>query len=200
MSNSKKEKKILFIDKIKAIQKPKEEFFKPENNSLDNKKDCSVLKNITLSNSEYKSNDNNFIESNNFILNKNAKNSRDKNEIIISPFIQYFLCNEKYIKENIQNGNNYKNKSKNYILKNNFNNFDKIKIEDIDINKVNDILKNIDYLQNNKISEKNNFNFINNECLNYNISTCNLSKYYYIDDNLLNSSINTSKFYSKTFY
>jgi len=192
MSNSIKEKKLLISNKIKAEQKPKEKFFKPKNNSLDNKKDYNILKNTTLSNLAYASNDNNFIESNNFILNKNGINSRDKNDIIISPFIQYFLCNEKYIKENIPNGNNYKNKSKNYILKNNFNN--------LDINKVNDILKKIDYIQNNKNNEKNNFNFINNKCLNYNISTCNLSKYYYIDNNLLNSNINTSKFYSKTFY
>ncbi len=200
MSNSIKEKKLLIFNKIKAEQKPKEKFFKPKNNSLDNKKDYNILKNTTLSNLAYASNDNNFIESNNFILNKNGINSIDKNDIIISPFIQYFLCNEKYIKENIPNGNNYKNKSKNYILKKNFNNLDKIKIEDVDINKVNDILKKIDYIQNNKNNEKNNFNFINKKCLNYNRSTCNLSKYYYIDNNLLNSNINTSKFYSKTFY
>ena len=68
----------------------------------------------------------------------------NKNEL---PEVNYFLCNEEYIKEKNPEGNNYKKKSKNFILKSKYN-FNTINIEDIDYNKINNILKDIENIEN----------------------------------------------------
>ena len=83
-----------------------------------------------------------------------------------SPEMNYFLCNEEYMKEKMPEGNNYKIKSKNFIKKSQFkteksknnSNCSLIKIEDVDLNKVNEILKDIKYVENNvNINYKDNF-------------------------------------------
>ena len=88
-----------------------------------------------------------------------------------SPEMNYFLCNEEYMKEKMPEGSNYKIKSKNYIKKSQFKNEKKnksdsncslIKIEDVDLNKVNEILKDIKYVENN-INIKYKDNFINTD-------------------------------------
>ena len=90
----------------------------------------------------------------------------DKAKKCISPEMTYFLCNEEYMKEKMPEGNNYKIKSKNFIKKSQFktekskndSNISLIKIEDVDLNKVNEILKDIKYVENNvNINCKDNF-------------------------------------------
>jgi hypothetical protein len=98
---------------------------------------------------------------------KNIFFGRDKVKKCISPEINYFLCNEEYMKEKMPEGNNYKIKSKNFIIKSKFktekkskndSNISLIKIEDVDLNKVNEILKDIKYVENNvNINYKDNF-------------------------------------------
>ena len=60
----------------------------------------------------------------------------------------YFLCNEKYYKEKNPEGSKYKKKSKNYISKNELNFIDTIKIEDLNLNKINNILEDIKSIEN----------------------------------------------------
>ena len=98
-----------------------------------------------------------FIDENNISFNKEIN---DKN---IIPVINFFNCNENYFKEKLQRANNFTLKSKNYIEKNIFNN--NTKIEDIERNKINNILRDIYLLQNNlnnnnnsKLDEDLNFN------------------------------------------
>jgi len=96
---------------------------------------------------------------------KNIFLGKDKVKSCISPEMDYFLCNEEYMKEKMPEGNNYKIKSKNYIKKSQFkteksknsSNCSLIKIEDVDLNKVNEILKDIKYVENININYKDNF-------------------------------------------
>ena len=76
----------------------------------------------------------------------------------ISPVFTFFQCNEDFIKEKMPEGSNYKTKSRNYILKSKFKSEKKnkqdsscnlFKLEDIDLNKVDEILKDIEYVQDN---------------------------------------------------
>ena len=60
----------------------------------------------------------------------------------------YFLCNENYYKEKNPEGSKYKKKSKNYISKNELNCIDTIKIEDLNLDKINDILEDIKSIEN----------------------------------------------------
>ena len=141
--------------------------------------------------------DNIFIESINNNHFDNKITNRDS-----SPELDYFLCNEQFIKENNPEGNNYKDKSKNYKLKINF--INNIKIEDIEINKINKILKDIEQVQNN-----NNNNNNNNYNININIGKDEgneINKLSYIKDEsfnvdnlLLCSYINNYKFNCKKF-
>ena len=89
---------------------------------------------------------------------KNIFFGQDKAKKSISPEMDYFLCNEEYIKEKMPEGNCYKIKSKNYIRKSQLKTEKKsknnsscsiIKIEDVDLNKVNEILKDIKYVEDN---------------------------------------------------
>ena len=112
---------------------------------------------------------------------KENDSSKKPTHIIISPFATYFLCNEKYIKENNPNGNRYKNKSKNYILKKNLSNTNKIKKEDVSSNKYNDIFEDITFSQNNT----NNNNFYNNNI--YNNNYYNNNYYNNININFINN-------------
>ena len=202
IKNEQKQLKVSF-DKKDECQKLTEEMFLPSHN-------YKTYNNVEINQSSEK---------------KENDSSKETNNIIISPFVSYFLCNEKYIKENNPNGNSYKNKSKNYILKNNLfnNNNNNKKIEYIDLKKVNDILKDIEFIQNNininnnfnnsfnnnfnnsfnnnfNNNLKNNFNFVNNE-------NCNLNKLpteqfaridnCNLDNYLLNPFINICKFNCK---
>ena len=165
-----KENNLLIMDK-KTDEKVKEKFYKPKESSIlsDEKNEDETIKNETSPNSPYLSS----YESNQSCekLNDISNISIDKT---VSPFMSYFLCNEKYIKEKKPEGYNYQKKSRNFILKNNLMNFNEINIEDVDLNKVNDILKDIEYLEKN----------INNTF--FNISLNNINK-----DNL--NSVNFQK-------
>lgn len=114
---------------------------------------------------------------------KNIFFGQDKAKKSISPEMDYFLCNEEYIKEKMPEGNCYKIKSKNYIRKSQLKTEKKsknnsscsiIKIEDVDLNKVNEILKDIKYVEDNiNINYKDKFintdlNSVLNENLNLN--------------------------------
>ena len=96
---------------------------------------------------------------------KNIYFEKDKAKKCISPEMDYFLCNEEYMKEKMPEGNNYKIKSRNFIKKSQFktekskkdSNCSLIKIEDVDLNKVNEILKDIKYVENININYKDNF-------------------------------------------
>jgi hypothetical protein len=98
---------------------------------------------------------------------KNIFFRKEKVKRSISPEMNYYLCNEEYMKEKMPEGSNYKIKSKNYIKKSQFKNEKKnksdsncslIKIEDVDLNKVNEILEDIKYVENNiNINYKDNF-------------------------------------------
>ena len=74
---------------------------------------------------------------------KNIRHNKDINDGNILPVINFFKCNEAYIKEKISKMNNCLKTSKNFIEKKSF-----TKKEDIDQNKINDILKDIELLQN----------------------------------------------------
>jgi hypothetical protein len=140
-----KENNLLIMDKI-IDEKVKEEFYKPKESSIlsDEKDEDETIQNETSPNSPFLSN----YESNQSCekLNDISNISIDKT---VSPFMSYFLCNEKYIKEKEPEGYNYQKKSRNFILKNNLMNFNEISIENVDLNKVNDILKDIEYLEKN---------------------------------------------------
>ena len=92
------------------------------------------------------------------------------------PAIDYFLCNEKYFQQKMPEKSNYKIFSKNFIIKNSFNK--KSQIEEIDQNKVNTILEEIENV------EKNANNCINN--VNINKFDVNIN----IFDNINNLNIN----------
>lgn len=119
---------------------------------------------------------------------KNIFFGKDITKKKVFPEINYFICNEQYFKEKIPEGNNYKN-SKNYLPKKDFekkinntteSDCNKIKIEDIDLNKVNDILKDIEYVQDNINTKKNEENKFDNTDMNFlideNINLDELSK------------------------
>jgi hypothetical protein len=85
----------------------------------------------------------------------------------ISPAFTFFQCNEDFLKEKMPEGSNYKTKSKHYILKSKFksekknkqdSNCNILKLEDIDLNKVDEILKDIEYVQDNININKNDNN------------------------------------------
>ena len=106
---------------------------------------------------------------------KNIFFGKDKAKSCISPEMDYFLCNEEYMKEKMPEGNNYKIKSRNFIKKSQFktekskkdSNCSLIKIEDVDLNKVNEILKDIKYVENININYKDNFKLLINIFLYY---------------------------------
>ena len=169
--------------------------------SLDENRNYVILKDKTLSNSIPKSKDNS-VEPNNQKSSKKINSvSEKKNNHIISHFIGYFFFNEKYIKEKMPEGNNYKMESKNYKLKKNCINLNKIKIEHVNLNKVNNILqdsKHIDnYINNNCL--KNNLNIINDLNSNLNRLPLKQDNNCKIEGNLLFNTPNKYKFDSKLF-
>ena len=103
---------------------------------------------------------------------KKIKSNTDK---AIPPEVTYFLCNEKYFKENSPEGNNYKKKSKNYLPKKEFNCPSSIQLEELNLNKINDILKDIEYLENaqNDANMKLNIDNISNNYIDFNNLDCN---------------------------
>jgi hypothetical protein len=178
-----KENNLLIMDKI-IDEKVKEEFYKPKESSIlsDEKDEDETIQNETSPNSPFLSN----YESNLSCekLNDISNISIDK---AVSPFMSYFLCNEKYIKEKETEGFNYQKKSRNFILKNNLMNFNEINIEDIDLNKVNDILKDIEYFE-----KKNNtfFNISLNNVNKDNLNSVNFPKDRLTENNDCNIETN----------
>ena len=88
------------------------------------------------------------------------------------PLTNFFNCNENYFKERMLNTNNFRLKSKNYKEKIIFNN--NTKIEDIEPNKINNILRDI-YLFQNNLNKNNSrlgedINFMRNEAQDINKS------------------------------
>jgi hypothetical protein len=136
----------------------------------------------------------------------------------ISPAFTFFECNEAFIKEKMPEGSNYKNKSKNYILKSKFKSEKKnkqdsscsiLKLEDIDLNKVDEILKDIEYVQDNinkNDNNKNKFDETDINVINEKINLDELSKipietFQNIDiDYSLCSCLDNYKFDCKYFY
>ena len=154
-----------------------------------------------------------FNELNNFKTFSEEKNiyfEKDKAKKCISPEMDYFLCNEEYMKEKMPEGNNYKIKSRNFIKKSQFktekskkdSNCSLIKIEDVDLNKVNEILKDIKYVENININYKDNFintdlNSVINEKLNLNeLQNISIEKFDSVDMSLY-SYINNYNFNCK---
>jgi len=141
---------------------------------------------------------------------KNIYFEKDKAKKCISPEMDYFLCNEEYMKEKMPEGNNYKIKSRNFIKKSQFktekskkdSNCSLIKIEDVDLNKVNEILKDIKYVENININYKDNFintdlNSVINEKLNLNeLQNISIEKFDSVDMSLY-SYINNYNFNCK---
>ena len=141
---------------------------------------------------------------------KNIFFGKDKAKSCISPEMDYFLCNEEYMKEKMPEGNNYKIKSRNFIKKSQFktekskkdSNCSLIKIEDVDLNKVNEILKDIKYVENININYKDNFintdlNSVINEKLNLNeLQNISIEKFDSVDMSLY-SYINNYNFNCK---
>lgn len=215
-------KKIISIEKDKNIFSPSS---KNEEIILDEKDENEInTKYITSSESPYTSNsdisnDFNhqfFNEPNNTFSNENNIIEKEQCQKNIFPEIDYFIFNEKYLKEKIPEGNNYKKKSKNYILKSKFRNDqnkkdipcnNKISIGDLDLSKVNDILKDIEFVQDNM---DNNIDTINNKFnnidfpMNNHINLDELSNIpieaFKTVDNSLTSEVNECKFDCKLKY
>lgn len=193
---SKDRKESNSIDKYKYDDKI---LLSKNKEKIEDKKQISKLKIFTESLDTSSSSDNQsrinshiFNEATNPIYEDNNKIS-DQNKIkenALSEF-EFFICNEKYIKAKNPEGSYYKKNSKNYILKDKFNS-NKIKMEDVDINtnKINEILKNIEYFQNDKNNNK--FNDAQNKFENKFINRYNLPNIKnetYVDNN--------NNFYSK---
>ena len=95
---------------------------------------------------------------NNQKINESSSSFNDEKNIChqnILPVINFFKCNEIYFKEKISKMNYFRKRSKNFIEKKYF-----AKKEEIDQNKINDILKDIELLKN-SISTINTINAFN---------------------------------------
>ena len=120
------------------------------------------------------------------------------------PEINYFSCNEKYLKEKMPEGNDYKKKSKNYIPKKECN-FKQVPKEDLDLdlNKINGVLKDIEALEDEK-DDTNNFK-INNDTKDLKFENLELNHMIEaheplnVDSTFLCSYINNYKFDCKYF-
>ena len=198
----KKEKKVILSKKIKN-ENTEIKNTKPKNLKIqmDDKDDSEVNK--TSPNSTYESinsmdfnslllNDSNHpFENCNTVFGKDIQNQK------ISPEYNYFLCNEEDIKEKNPEGNDYKKKSKNFVHKNTLNSKN-IKIEDLDLTKINDILKDIEHVQENINNNQINTNIyiednkFLNELSDIQIETFN------IENNSFNSYINNNIFNCKS--
>ena len=140
--------------------------------------------------------------SNSFTEEKDALSSTKDINKNVFPTIDYFLCNEKYFQEKMPEKSDYKRKSKNFIKKTNFNN--KMQIENIDLNRVNTILEDIENSQknnNNYIKNVNinkfdvNINFVDNNELNLNqLSNANITAFDLNNNFYLSQQINTINF------
>ena len=191
-----KKNNLLIMDKI-TDEKVKKEFYKPKESSIlsDEKDEDETIKNETSPNSPYLSN-----YDSNLSCEKLNDISNISNDKIVSAFMNYFLCNEKYIKEKEPEGYNYQKKSRNFILKSNLMNFNEINIEDFDPNKLNDILKDIEYIEKN--INNNYFNISLNNVNKDNLNSSNFPKDQLIEKNdcnienniNINSCLNDYKF------
>ena len=119
------------------------------------------------------------------------------------PEFNYFSCNEKYLKENMPEGNDYKKKSKNYLPKKEciVKQMQKEDL-DLDLNKINGILKDIEALD--EKDDTNNYK-INNDIKDLNLENLDLNNMIEaqeplnIDSTFLCSYINNYKFDCKFF-
>lgn len=162
----------IMTENVSLSSKKKEEIISDERDDTENSTKYRTSSSDTgfVSNSDF-SNDFNqifFSEQNNISL-EESNNFCNKSiaSKSISPVYSFFQCNEDYLKEKIPEGSNYKIKSRNYMLKSQFktekknkqdSNCKLIKLEDIDLNKVDEILKDIEYVQDNININKNDNN------------------------------------------
>ena len=207
--NTVKEGNLIF-PKIEISQKPKQEIFNPKkmkekdeenydsdintvNKTSHNSSNDSNCDNINDNQEKLNNLSNSFTEEKNIILSKD----KNKNKILFLA-IDYFLCNEKYFQQKMQEKSNYKIYSKNFINKNSFNK--KMKIEEIDQNKVNAILEEIENFQKNDFNCMNDVNIDNKFDVNINffdyINSSNNGNFTAFDfnNNLLLSHIKTINF------
>lgn len=114
--------------------------------------------------------------------------------------LSYFLCNENYFKEKIQEGNNYKRESKNYINKNKLV-YNKMNLDDFDINKINNILKDIEEIKDVQDARNNKFNidlnYFNKKSIDLILLPKMENESLNLDNNYLRTNINNYKFYNK---
>ena len=202
--NIRNESEILHNYKEKILQSNEKEIIENEKNVSDiydkHKLSTDLPDTSSSSESPREFNGQLLIDSINYIYDENndfifEQNITNKNILVM---LDYFLCNEKYMKAKNSEGNNYKD-SKNYILKNKFKYDNKIQIKDIDLNKINNILKDIEYTQNNIDNNSNKYHVdiysVENEKMYNNRKSCirvgeplNVNKIY------LFSHINYNKF------
>jgi len=194
--NTVKEGNLIF-PKIEISQKSKQDIFNPK--KMDEKEEENYDSDIntankTSHNSSSGSNCDSINENNQEKLNdlsnsfneeKNITSSKDinKNKNLF-PAIDYFLCNEKYFRQKMPEKSNYKINSNNFIIKNSFNK--KMKIDEIDQNKVNTILEEIENVQ------KNDNNCINN--ININKFDVNINFFDYINSSNINAKFTAFDF------
>ena len=165
---------------IEISQKSKQDIFNPkkmEEKEEENYDSDINTANKTSHNSSNGSNRDSINEYNQEKLNDLSISYTEEKNIILSrdinknknlfPAIDYFLCNENYFQQKMPEKSNYKIYSKNFIIKNSFNK--KMQIDEIEQNKVNTILEEIENVQ------KNSNDCINNENINkfdININFC----------------------------
>jgi hypothetical protein len=197
---SSENKDQIIINKTKINKIPKENIFnsKDEEISIDEKEDSEIKIKYK---SSIESSSNSSCSENHKSINQNILN--ESSYIFIDKKyedyqeINYFSCNEKYLKEKMPEGNNYKKKSRNYLPKKECN-FKRMSIDDLDLNKINGILKDIEALEDEKDEEGN--NKINNDIKDLNIENLELNKFtptkepLNIDNTFLCSYINNYKF------
>ena len=166
--NTVKEGNLIF-QKIEISPKSKQDIFNPKN--IDEKEEKNYDSDINTANktthnlssgsncdSTNENNQENLTDlSNSFNEEKIIILSKDvnKNKNLFSA-INYFLCNEKYFQQKMPEKSNYKIYSNNFIIKNSFNK--KMKIDEIDQNKVNAILEEIENIQKKENNCINNIN------------------------------------------
>ena len=114
------------------------------------------------------------------------------------PKFDYLIYNEQYEKQKYQEGNKYKENSKNFILKNNANS-NNTALDNIDYNKENDILKAIKFTQQNINNSQGikNMNIVYNQNLDLNYKSNLIKENICQDSNRysLCSYINNYKFH-----
>ena len=145
-----------------------------ENEKLNGDKDCYNINSKEngfqndSSNSDNDTSDkdkNQIIKEPSLIDEKNTVFNKDNSDKNLFHVTNFFNCNENYFKEKMLDANNFRLKSKNYKEKFIYN--DNKKIEDIEPNKINNILREIYLFQNNLNNNNNNNNNKLDEDINF---------------------------------